>query len=1081
MNTAALRDLIDRLPDGVTLSEAVEEMAKENPALWCMLYRRLRGRPLIFDNSRALTPAVLAKLVKECRPDRYEFELKMRLLRHRPFLLQPLADQHPHKVYEKGRQVGVSELSLIEVIHFLWSHPGTKAIVCVPDEAEILTRRGWRKWYEVTTADQTLALDPVTHVSRWEPILELKSFAFEGVLPAVGPFHCTDNHRWPVVSRNQQRRPEDYVRKIVLANEIKSNHRLIRMAPHEHNGSVSALTPRLAAILGWVVTDGHQWLTGSTRGKNTVMMNVSQSKPENLRPLERLLRMQRTRPIQRMAHHLVNWTFRVHRDDIRAILATGYRTKADLPGLVTRLSQEAALAMWQAMMAAEGCPSGPTRMYKGRTGRSQFFAQNLGPVLDAFQILCALTGQAANIMRRTPCAGHTTADGRHIRHTQAWSGAYVIRPDSKAARIKPSDHKLEAEYYRGIVWCPRTPSGTWYMRYRGKVVFTGNTFPRDKQLEQFATTRINTAFNESTRMQSLLGVPNQVYTKRIGDSFLILRSAWEANLGEGVDADLIVLDEKDRMREHVDVAFRESLKSSNYGLFREVSTPTLPGRGIDASFRDSDQLTWLVRCTRCNLEQEVAYPDNVVQVKDIPLGAKELPEDSYEYQCRRTKCRGLLDRMKGRWVVKYPTRKLIRGYHMPQTIAPWISATQIMQDKIRYKFLQLWQNYVLAMPTLGENILLSEQDFNRIAAGHQFQYVRSSAWQDISAGIDWGNENWLVVTARNVHNQRFYVLLVALVVDRDSEPLYAAKEMVRILKPLDPDITCADAGYGKDRNAHLLKTLGKGKFYACLDEHTKVATLDQQGWKYIKDMQVGDWTYAWNGERVEPTQVTKVHKNGRKPVVRVVCKDASHREKTILCTPDHVFPLRLGGKRRADKLRPGDRLVPFGRWMTGHEASQGASDQDATVNHMVVRVEPAGSANVYDLTVAHDAHNYAVYDGVFVKNCWYNPSVKASRTFQPVWSAPEQARALVDRTMTLKTICHTIREREFGLPDLSYDIMQLYMKHFTNLAPIHTEEDGELVEEIASTGPDHLAHAQAYSWLGLTKLCEVSPFGWSFL
>lgn len=453
------------------------------------------------------------------------------------------------------------------------------------------------------------------------------------------------------------------------------------------------------------------------------------------------------------------------------------------------------------------------------------------------------------------------------------------------------------------------------------------TFPRDTQLKDFSATRISEAFAETPRMKTLVGVPNQVYTKRIGNSYLILRSAWESNLGEGVDADGVTFDEKDRMKDGIDIAFRESLSASRYGFLREVSTPTLPGRGVDFSWQKSDQLCWLVRCTRCSLEQEVVFPENIVQMRDIPLGCTELPEGAYAYQCRKVSCRGMLDRVNGRWVAKYPDRKNIRGYHIPQTIAAWINATKLMQKKIDYKFFQLWANYCLGITAQGENLLLSDADFQMASAPFNAITRRTSDWIDITVGIDWGHMNWVVVMARNVHNNRVYIINVGVFEDDHAEPLASVKRAESFISVYNPDVIIADGGYGKDRNAYLLKKYGPGRFYAC----------------------------------------------------------------------------------------------------------------------------------------------------------WYNPSTKASRTFTPVWSDDLNARVLVDRTMTLKVTCRSIKEREFGMFDLEDERIRVLKQHFKNLAPLIVEEEGELVEEILASGDDHLVHATAYAWLAMNKLADLDRFNFDFM
>lgn len=344
-----------------------------------------------------------------------------------------------------------------------------------------------------------------------------------------------------------------------------------------------------------------------------------------------------------------------------------------------------------------------------------------------------------------------------------------------------------------------------------KVIYT---FPRDTQLKDFSVTRIGEALDETKAMQRLKGIPCQVYTKRIGDSYMILRSAWESNLGEGIDADMVVLDEKDRMKEGVDIAFRESLQSSKFGMLREVSTPTLPGRGVDAPYQNSCQYEWFVRCTKCGTAQPIVYPDNVVQVKDVEVGTKQLEPGTYEYRCHKEKCRGELNRMQGEWVARHPSRTHIAGYHMPQTVAPWQDATKLMQKKIDYKYLQLWQNYCLAECSLGEKILLNDDHFDNCIAGHNWHSCRSNQWSRVVAGIDWGQFNWCLIWGVNAFNNLPYLIGYTVVEDDDRDPLGSARGIGDFLGMFEPDCIVADAGYGKDRNAYLLRQY-EGKFFAC--------------------------------------------------------------------------------------------------------------------------------------------------------------------------------------------------------------------------------------------------------------------------
>lgn len=803
--------LIDLPPDTDAMS-GLEAIAEKDPVVWTMINRRVKGDPLVYDNSRALSDESLGQLKRTLIDSDYERELKARLLRHRPFHRQPLRDQHPHKVYEKARQVGVTELSANEVFHFLAHHPGTKWVSCVPDDAEILTRRGWLKYDEVVDGDWTLTLDPETHVSRWEPILELKSWQWCGDLWPVGPFYVTDEHRWPTIRRTTVHGEWTHVNEVVRTHSLTQAHSLVRLAPHDDGGQPSLLSPRLARVLGWVCTDGNQQNIG-----NHVKMTVYQSSRKHLAEIEDLLgngrrathRWTKGKTIDRgpkggrIVGHSAGgrplygdgYRVSVKSEDVQALLEAGYKSKADLVQVIAKLSTAAREAMFEAMMKADGSV--------GLSGRNhdheqRFFAKQDPRVRDGFQALCALLGKCATSTDR---------------------GMGVVEPTSRSAQLRAVYPDAPSMPFDGVVWCPRTKSGTWYMRWRGKTVFTGNTFPREKQLLDFSNTRVAAAFADTPRMARLVGTPNQVFTRRIGDSYWMFRSAWESNLGEGIDADGVTLDEMDRMRDKIEFAFKESLKSSKWGFFRKISTPTLPHQGIDIPFQASDQQTWMVRCERCGELQPITHTENIVQVKDFPLGTKELPPESYEFLCRKELCRGKLDRVySGQWVAKFPDRKHIRGYHMSQMIAAWISATQIMQDKIDMRFRELWLCYVIGTPAGGEAMMVNDEDAKRACAGHELMTAREARrWSHVSVGIDWGQLNWVVVLGRSAVNQRVYLIGIAVFEDT-AEELGSAKQVYNYLSAFNPEITIADAGYGKDRNAMLLRMLcpngDEGRFFA---------------------------------------------------------------------------------------------------------------------------------------------------------------------------------------------------------------------------------------------------------------------------
>ena len=112
----------------------------------------------------------------------------------------------------------------------------------------------------------------------------------------------------------------------------------------------------------------------------------------------------------------------------------------------------------------------------------------------------------------------------------------------------------------------------------------------------------------------------------------------------------------------------------------------------------------------------------------------------------------------------------------------------------------------------------------------------------------------------------------------------------------------------------------------------------------------------------EPAAPRLVRRND--PVVKVTLESGAD----IVCTPDHRFMLRDGTYREAQQLKAKDQLMPFARTAIPERLHRtGAFPIPASLSQKVSKVEPAGRADVYDLTVDL-TQNFALAAGVFVHN-----------------------------------------------------------------------------------------------------------------
>jgi DNA gyrase subunit A len=115
--------------------------------------------------------------------------------------------------------------------------------------------------------------------------------------------------------------------------------------------------------------------------------------------------------------------------------------------------------------------------------------------------------------------------------------------------------------------------------------------------------------------------------------------------------------------------------------------------------------------------------------------------------------------------------------------------------------------------------------------------------------------------------------------------------------------------------------------------------------------------------RIKPMRAPRLVRRND-PVVKLTLESGAE----IVCTPDHRFMLRDGTYREAQQLKPRDQLMPFARSAIPERLHRtGAFPIPASLTARVSKVEPAGRADVYDLTV-DVTQNFALGAGVFAHN-----------------------------------------------------------------------------------------------------------------
>lgn len=327
------------------------------------------------------------------------------------------------------------------------------------------------------------------------------------------------------------------------------------------------------------------------------------------------------------------------------------------------------------------------------------------------------------------------------------------------------------------------------------------TFPTGGQMADFSNTRVTPIFQDSPGLNKYLSKNNNnVSTKKIGESYLFMRSASAGNLGEGADIDMLCLDEFDRMRDGVELAFQEGLKSSPYNLIRRFSTPTVPGRGVDKLYNESDQMRYFHTCSYCGEKQFLEFEENIIQVnpRGVNQTTGEIEDGTFIIACK--KCHKELNRWdEGIWVPLKPSIRETRGYLVTQMDASWISADDIMRRQQKYASKQLFYNYVLGKPYVQTGLLVTDADITQSIRLKGHIMSRTRDYIAIVAGIDWGEPSWMVILGIRANGA---VDLLHTVCARSSSemPLSDVTTMCTVLRAYSPNLVVADDGYGADKN-----------------------------------------------------------------------------------------------------------------------------------------------------------------------------------------------------------------------------------------------------------------------------------------
>ena len=271
---------------------------------------------------------------------------------------------------------------------------------------------------------------------------------------------------------------------------------------------------------------------------------------------------------------------------------------------------------------------------------------------------------------------------------------------------------------------------------------------------EFSAARFDSALELSPHLVNMFSNVKNVGHKRAGSANLYIRGSNSRSSLKSIPVSFIVFDEVDEMnQENIPLAEERTAGQADPQMWK-ISTPTVPGMGINVEFENSTQEHYVFKCFHCSKRTELIWPDSVVitaehqndpKIKDTYLICKE--------------CKGVLPHETKRdwlgidnagWVPFGNPNLVARGFYVNQFYSikrkPSDIAILYFKSLIDKASEQEFFNSKLGKPHIVEGSKIEEHEINEaIARGKRVCSDSIPENRIITMGVDHGRWlNWWI-------------------------------------------------------------------------------------------------------------------------------------------------------------------------------------------------------------------------------------------------------------------------------------------------------------------------------------------------
>lgn len=311
------------------------------------------------------------------------------------------------------------------------------------------------------------------------------------------------------------------------------------------------------------------------------------------------------------------------------------------------------------------------------------------------------------------------------------------------------------------------------------------TLPTASFAATLMKTRVNPIINESPFLKSLVTDIDNVDVKQLGTSYLYLKGAASTNAPISIPASILVHDELDFSDSMVISQYQSRLTHSEHKMKFKLSTPTVPGKGIDFEFARSRRHFMFVKCCHCNHSfipdyyEHVRVPDSSTpsgisrtDLRDITKRTLHLHDYEHAYvECPSCGGKPDLSPAYREWVCENPDDNYVaEGFQVSPFDAPKIiKPGYLIEASTQYANIADFINFNLGIPYYSSESVLSPEE---VRATCTTTLMESGA---CVMGIDLG-KTCHVVVARLAWDGAMQVVHV------EAVPLQLLKERYSVLR-----------------------------------------------------------------------------------------------------------------------------------------------------------------------------------------------------------------------------------------------------------------------------------------------------------